>query len=385
MKIAHVLTRLQRSGSERNIAHFVAWQQAHGHEVLVIAGPQPDASLLPSGVKVVVLPHLVRQLAPTHDRRAMFELGGVLDAERCDVLHTHQSKAGVLGRLMRHPQDRLVVHTVHMPSFGPAYGRKSAVFKAIERRCAKRTDLLLTVGEEMRELYLAAGIGSPSMYRVLRSPIDVDAFARARKASEADRRAARRRLGLDPARPTLLAVGALEARKRHGLAISAVRPLIEQEQVQLVIAGEGPERARLEQLAGQLGLGGSVHLVGHLHDMQTAFVAADVMVHTSTTEGVAQVVVQSLAAGVPVVSTSVEGIQEIGAACTVSTDPDGFGLTDQLRSTLYALPAPCDLETLAPWRASNVEQGIDVFHDDMRALLHERRRQPAPLIRAGRG
>jgi glycosyltransferase involved in cell wall biosynthesis len=385
MKIAHVLTRLQRSGSERNIAHFVDWQQEHGHEVVVVAGPQPDASLMPPGVKVVVLPHLVRELSPRHDRRAMVELGALLDAERCEVLHTHQSKAGALGRLMRHPRDRVVAHTVHMPSFGPAYGRKSAAFVAIERRCAQRTDFLLTVGQEMRELYLAAGIGSPTMYRILRSPIDIDAFARARNASDADRRSARIRLGLDPSRPTILAVGALEARKRHDLAISAVQPLVESEQVQFVIAGDGPERARLEQHARQLGIGGSVHLVGFLDDVQTAFVAADVMVHTSATEGVAQVVVQSLAAGVPVVSTSVEGIQEIDASGTAVTDPAGLGLTDQLRSTLHAPPAPCDLETLAPWRASNVEQGIYQLHEDMSTLLRERRRQPATRIRAGRG
>lgn len=369
MKIAHVVTRMQRSGSERNIAHFANWQIEHGHEVVVICGSRPDVSLLPRAANVAVIPDLLRQLSPRHDRKALVALRELLESERCDVVHTHQSKAGTLGRLIHHPEGRVVMHTVHMPSFGPVYGRQSAALESIERRCARRTDLIVTVGQELRDLYLSAGIGSASMYRVLRSPIDLDTFTTVRTASGARRRAARRSLGIDPWLPTILAVGALEARKRHDLAISAARSLLETGQAQLLVAGEGPERSNLERHARQLGIRRDVHLVGHLDDVTTAFLAADAMVHTSATEGVPQVVLQSLAAGVPAVTTPVEGIKEIGAAGTVIADPDVTSLADHLRSTLREPPALCDLETLTPWRTSHVEATIARLHMELEALL----------------
>ena len=373
MRIAHVVTRMQRSGSERNIAHFVRWQLDHGHDVVVVAGPDPDWSLLPPDARVAVIPDLVRDLSPRRDRRALRQLSELLGSERFDVVHTHQSKAGVLGRLLRHADDRVVVHTVHMPSFGPSYGYRSAALAAVERRCARSTDLFITVGEELREVYLAAGIGTPDQYRVVRSPIDLDAFTPVRDARPDQRRQARQHLGLDPSLPTLATIGALEPRKRHDLAITAALPELANGQAQLLIAGDGPERHRLEEHARRLGVDGAVHLVGHLDDVTRAFSAADVMLHTSTAEGVPQVVIQSLAAGVPVVVASVTGVEEIATPAVVIAEAESRELTEQVRATLRRPPSPCPHDVLAAWHPVVVERDIARLHDDVDLLLSMRR------------
>jgi glycosyltransferase involved in cell wall biosynthesis len=372
MRIVHVITRLGGGGTERNLAHFADWQRARGHEVLVVTGPDPDTSVLPVGVALAVVPDLVREVALGQDLRARRQLRDLLLETGCEVLHTHQSKAGILGRLASPAGERLVVHTVHMPSFGPSYGRRSPAFRAAEILCARRTDLLVTVGEELRDLYLAAGIGSPSQYRVLHSPIDIDTFAAVRGASPDQRQTARTRLGLDPDLPTVIAVGALEARKRHDLAIDELQPLLRNRQLQLVIAGDGPERAALEQRAAARGVAERTHLVGRLQDVDTAFRAADVLVHTSTTEGVPQVVLQSLAAGVPVVTTAVPGIAELGSAAVTELDGAAHGLARRVLDLLADPPAPCDLATLQPWRREAVEEGIDRLHADIDAILRAR-------------
>jgi glycosyltransferase involved in cell wall biosynthesis len=388
MRIAHIVTRMNRGGCERNIASFAAWQLEHGHEVVVLAGPDPDRTMLPSGVRLEVVPDLVRPLAPRRDVRAVRELHDRLDTEGYEVVHTHQSKAGALGRLVPHPSDRVVIHTVHMPSFGPAYGPQSPVFRAAERWCAKRTDLIVTVGEELRALYLTAGIGDPSMYRVVRSPIELEDFSRLRMATTVQRRAARVALGVDPSLPTVLAVGTLEPRKRHGLVISSLRELLGTGSVQLLVAGDGPEKPALAQLAVQLGVERRTHLVGHLRDVTVAFQAADVLVHTSTTEGVPQVILQGLAAGLPVVATPVPGIAELGTTSIATVDVDEASLADGVQETLGHRPPPCDLQLLAAWHPAEVEEQIELLHRDIETLLREkrggaaappRRRQPSAV------
>jgi glycosyltransferase involved in cell wall biosynthesis len=372
MRIVHVITRLAGGGTERNLAHFIGWQRAHGHEVIVVTGPDPETSVLPAGVEVIVVDGLVRELAPQQDLQAWRQLCRLLPETRCEFLHTHQSKAGILGRLASAPGERIVVHTVHMPSFGPAYGWRSPVFRAVEVRCARRTDLLVTVGEELRHMYLAAGIGTADRYRVLRSPIDIDTFAAVRGTSSEQRRTARLELGLEPELATVLAVGALEARKRHDLAIDELQPLLRAGEVQLVIAGDGSERAELERHADALGVAARTHLVGHLRDVDTAFRAADVLVHTSTTEGVPQVVIQSLAAGVPVVTAAVPGIAELQSGAVVQVDSAANGLARAVMDVLAAPPAPCDLATLQHWRPAAVEEVIGRLHADIDAMLRER-------------
>jgi glycosyltransferase involved in cell wall biosynthesis len=373
MKIAHVITRMVRGGTERNVAHMVDWQQRAGHEVTVFTGADPETAVLADGVEVREVPDLVRAVTAHRDAAALWHLRRAFGGQRFDVVHTHQSKAGIIGRLAARPDSQAVVHTVHMPSFGPSYGRMSSVLLAAERYCGQRTDVLVTVGDDLRRQYIAAGVGRPDKYVVLRSPIAVEHLLRLRTLTADERRARRAALQIDPDRPTLVAVGALEPRKRHDLLLSAVGPLLADGTVNVLIAGDGPRREQLEAAIADTAGGHAVRMLGHVEPLDDVLAAADLLVQTSTTEGVPQTVVQALAAGVPVVATLTPGLDEVAADAVVVARPDGADLTDAITSALARPAALPGARAFTPWTRPFIEERIAALHSTLADIIDGKR------------
>src|SRR5690606_37992010 len=142
---------------------------------------------------------------------------------------------------------------------GPGYSRPASIaFAAAERWCARYTDLILTVGHELRHDYLAAGVGKESQYRLVRSPIDVSRFLATRELGEAERQQLRDQFGIPTGTRVLTSVSALEPRKRHHLLLRQLSPMISAGDATLLFAGDGPERGGLEQLAASIGVTGRV-------------------------------------------------------------------------------------------------------------------------------
>lgn len=373
MRIAHIITRMVRGGTERNVAHMIGWQRRAGHQVTVFTGANADTALLGDGADVREVRDLVRELAVRRDARALRHLRRALDEHRFDVIHTHQSKAGIIGRLAARPDAQAVVHTVHMPSFGPAYGRMSPVLLAAERYCGRRTDVLVTVGEELRRQYVAAGVGRPDKYLVLHSPINVEHLLKLRAMTADQRRQRRATLGVDSDKPIVVAVGALEPRKRHDLLISAVRPLLERRAITVLIAGDGPNRDQLEATLAHTAGGDAVRMLGHVEAIEDVYAVADLLVQTSTTEGVPQTVVQALAAGVPVVATRTPGLDEVAASAVVLARPDGADLTDAITSAFERPAAMPDARSFTPWTAPYIEARIAELHSLLAEIVDGKR------------
>ncbi|HEX2192970.1 MAG TPA: glycosyltransferase [Acidimicrobiales bacterium] len=369
MKVTHIVTRLGRGGTDHNVLHFVDWQRRHGHHPRLLVGQASDTTVAPSWLPVDVVQGLVRDPAPVADLRALGRLRYLLARQRPDVVHTHQSKAGIVGRLAAVGRAPVVVHTVHMASFGPAYGRSSAVFRVGERVCARLTDVVVPVGEELRRRYVQSGIGRPDQYLVVRSPVRLEAFLGVRELDGARRARIRQTLEAGPAVPVVLSVGFLEPRKRHDLLLRRLQPLLGSGRAALVVAGDGERRPVLERLATELGVGEAVRFLGHVEAVEDLFAVADVLVHTSAVEGVPQVVLQALAAGVPVVATETEGVREIPGAPVRVVDRSGAGLARAVEETLAHPPGPVGPEQLAEWTDEAVERQIAALHDRIEARL----------------
>ncbi len=160
---------------------------------------------------------------------------------------------------------------------------------------------VITVSSALRDGVLALG-AAPDRVQVLRNGVDVDLFRPMNRA------AIRKVLGLT--RPTLISVGHLIERKGHAITIEAMRLLPEWD---LVILGEGPDRSELEALIARLGLAGRVRLLGARPHGQLAacYGAADVMVLASSREGWANVLLESMACGTPVVASDIPGNPEV--------------------------------------------------------------------------
>jgi glycosyltransferase involved in cell wall biosynthesis len=225
----------------------------------------------------------------------------VTDA-RPDVLHTHLQYSDLLGGVVARMLGLPAVATLHvMDPRGTARERMRARLAAVSRRrCHRR---VIAVSEHIRAAHLAAGADRPEHVVTVHNGIS----ARAAPGAGAGVRA---ELGLEPHEPLVAVIAVLRPGKGHDVAIAAVEKLrTEIPSARLLIAGDGPARDEVERLAA--GLGGAAVLAGHREDVMAVLDAADVLVHPSHTDVFPTVLLQALAAGVPIVASRVGGIPEI--------------------------------------------------------------------------
>jgi len=200
------------------------------------------------------------------------------------------------------------------------------------RWAARRSGASIAVCEALRDEMMQLGIDG-STIKVLRNGVDLQLF------KPVDRNAARDELGLGPGR-WLLSVGQLIERKGHDIAI---RTLPQLPGWSLVIAGDGPLRSTLERLASDHGVGDRVRFEGSVPQtrLPTFYSAVDALVLASSREGWANVLLESMACGTPVVASSVWGTPEVvadPAAGTLMRERTPQGLVDALHALMAAYP-----------------------------------------------
>ena len=280
----------------------------------------------------VVVPKIGMSIAPAllywSARSAVRRL--LAEGRRFDLIDAHYFypdgvAAALLGREFHLP----VVITGRGADLNqlPAYGvpRKQILW------AARRAAAMITVCQSLKDSLIGLG-GEAGKIHVLRNGVDLAQF------KPIDRDVARSALGLSG--PTLLSVGALIPRKGHDLVIKALSLIPD---ATLMIAGEGSERARLQALADQLGLGSRVRLLGQVtHEQLTPlYNAADISILASSSEGWANVLLESMACGTPVAATNVSGTPEVVTApesgmLIEERTPDGIAAT--VRHLLARLP-----------------------------------------------
>ncbi len=153
MRIVHVVTRLLRAGSEENTLACCRWQAEAGHEVVLVHGAEADAApAAAAGVRCIALPEMVHPIRPYADARALAALRRLYLRLAPDVVHSHQSKAGVLGRLAADvvPEAR-VIHGLHLLPWAHVSGARRRVYLAAERAVAGRTDAFIGVSRALCE------------------------------------------------------------------------------------------------------------------------------------------------------------------------------------------------------------------------------------------
>jgi glycosyltransferase involved in cell wall biosynthesis len=258
---------------------------------------------------VRVLPNLVREINPWRDALALLQLARLLRRDRFDVVHTHSSKAGILGRaaakLARVPH---VVHTVHGWGFHDRmHPRLKQMYVVLERMLEPSTSALVSVSNKTTRIGLEEGIGSPPDYRLIRSGIPLGRFSpdRGRGAE------IRRRLGIAADDIVVGSVGRLSPQKNPHDFVSVAELLSRgRTGLRFVYVGDGPMRGEVEGAIESAGLSDRVLLLGVRDDVPDLLRAVDIFILTSLWEGLPRVVLQALATGVPVVAYDTAGIKE---------------------------------------------------------------------------
>lgn len=371
MRIVHLITRFMRAGSEENTLITCRGQVAAGHEVHLLHGREFDAvyaGRVDPDIVVASVPELVHRLSPIDDVRAISALTRRIRALAPDVVHTHQSKAGIIGRIAaRRAGVPTIIHGVHILPFvnvGPIQRRG---YIAVERWVASFTDAFINVSLGTRDACIDVGIGRPEQHFVVHSGFDLARFATASAPADWARLL---NVPHDTSpRPILLMLAALEPRKRHAEFLRLFPRVVARfPDVRLLLAGEGPTRDAVAATIVDTGLTDNVKLLGFQSEPEKLIALADICVLTSKREGLPRVIMQYLAGGRAVISTALPGLSEVLADGIngIVTDPDDLEQTiDAIiellddRPRRLALADGARQTDLASWNASNMHAAID--------------------------
>ena len=320
---------------------------------------------------VEIIPDLGREIRPLHDLQTLRRLVALMRRVRPHIVHTHTAKAGAVGRAAaRLAGVPIVVHTYHghvlRGYFPPAM---SAVYRAIERALATRTDRLLAVTARVRDELVALGVGAASQYRIVPLGLDLAPLL----VAEARRGEVRAELGLG-AGPLIGIVARLVPIKAHEVFLAAAARVRQQvPSARFLIVGDGERRAALERQTAALGLSAAVHFLGWRADLDRLYADLDVVALTSRNEGSPVALIEAMAAGVPVVSTAVGGVADVvrhGESGLLAPMDDAVGIADHL---LTLLAAPDVRRTMGQHGRATVAAtyGADRLVSDIEALYDE--------------
>lgn len=366
MRILHLVTRGFGGGSERAIQAAIHKEIEWGHEVSLASGNSDFVEHGFTSFPRLFVENLVRDIHPIKDFRAVLNTRALIRQARPDVLHTHESKAGVIGRLAAVGTKTAVIHTVHMASFGSGYGRASSlVYQWVERMVGPLTDVLIFVGGDLRRQFQDAGIAPRGIQAVVPSRINLSEFELTPNERELQRAQMRATLNVKSNQKLLLNIGLLEPRKRQGFLIQAIAGAIKSNDWRLLLVGIGPDENNIRKLVSELDLEGHVHLLGFRKDIPALMAAADVLVHASLSEGVAQVMVQAAAMGLPIVATNVQGVGDVSHVRVVAQD--GLELPAALTELLMNAEPGDQVSDLSAWHPSH----IDAAHLDTLAYAEQ--------------
>jgi len=312
LHVHHLITRLELGGAQQNTLYCVRNHDRKRFMVSLGAGTggvlDGDARSIPDA-GINWFPDLVREVSPVKDIRFLARYAGFLRRKKVDILHTHSSKAGILGRLAatlaRVP---VVVHTVHGWGFhdyqrAPVRG----LYILLERMMAPLTDLLIAVSRENIDRGLRERIGHLTQYKLIHSGIDVAEFGRPSRPRAATRRA----LGIPAGALVVGTVGNFKPQKApldFIRAAALVRKSVPR--AWFVMVGDGALRKESEELAGKLGLGRQVVFTGWRRDIPDLLASFDLFALSSLFEGLPRSVLQAHSAGLPIVATAAGGTAE---------------------------------------------------------------------------
>jgi glycosyltransferase involved in cell wall biosynthesis len=321
MRIARVLTRLNLGGPARQALASDPLLVERGHRVRIFAGSSAEGegdlfdAFVDRGLDVVRVPGLSRAISIAGDMRALYALRAELAAFAPEVVHTHASKAGVLGRrAARRLENVARVHTFHghvLEGYFPPTLSKGILL--LERRLARETDRVVAVSHATADDLLRLRVLADERKLVVVPPgIELEPLLALRERDGA----LRALTGAGPDDVLVGVVGRLAEVKRPGWALD-VFELLARRHARLHVAfiGDGSERGMLERRVRALpeALQRRAHIVGARENMAPALADLDVVLLTSRSEGLPIALIEAGAAAKPVVATNVGGVGEIVA------------------------------------------------------------------------
>ena len=368
-RVLHIITRLIIGGAQENTVLTVQGLRRGGrYEVDLASGPSlgPEGSMVEeltsSGIDIISIPYLRREINPLYDFIAFWHIFFIIKKGGYDIVHTHSSKAGVLGRLAAKLAGvKIIIHTIHGLAFHPYQPRLwNYIYRLCEKLLAPLTDKIIAVSKAMVEQARRGGVGPGRKFVVIYSGLDLEKF----KPRSVDFKL-RKSHGLSEEDIVIGKIARLFHLKGHSFLLKAVSNLIlpvstlskpralvrgasnglipQFPHLKILLVGDGLLRPELEKEANELGLKDKVIFTGLVkRDSIPEMIALmDVVVHTSLREGLARVIPQAMAMEKPVIAFDLDGSREViedGVNGFLVRAGDVEALTQTLNSVLSDIP-----------------------------------------------
>lgn len=356
IKVCHIITKLELGGAQQNTLHTVNTLNRHLFLPLLITGPEGmlvEEANRYTHVTTYYVPALVREIQPFTDLKAITAIARILKAEYQAaphvpwIVHTHSSKAGIVGRwAAKLAGISCIIHSIHGFGFHPDQPPVTRwLYIFLEWVTARITTHFIAVSQANIQTGLRLGLFSASQVSLIRSGIDIPRFQTHIADSEAERHTHRehtlRELGI-PVHKRIVGMIACFKPQKAPLDFIRVMRLVTETipEAHAMLVGDGVLRPQIEALIAQQRLESGVSLLGWRTDIPALLPLCEVLVLTSRWEGLPRVCPQTMAAGVPIVATSVDGIPEAvqdGVNGFLLSPGDIRGMADKI---IYLLTHP---------------------------------------------
>ncbi|MEK7449978.1 MAG: glycosyltransferase family 4 protein [Planctomycetota bacterium] len=328
IKILQVITRLVEGGAADHVLSLCAnfsllrsINSARDRFDLTLAGNQAaggyQGKIRDARIKFFPVTSFRREISPFNDLKAFWSLYQCIKKEKFDIVHTHTSKAGILGRLAaRLSGVPVIIHTPHGSIYHPTYYSRIPLFffSLLEKAASRFTDRIIVLSEREKEEYLNYRIAPPDKFLVIRGGIDVEKFipvpSPAGKVS-INITAKKKELGIPADGLVVGNIARLSPEKGHLFCFEAFKRVVETiPNVYLLIVGSGPMEGLIKRRINELNLTEKVIMTGYRSDIPEILPVLDVSVHSSCWEGLPHAMVEAMLAGRPVVATDAGGMRE---------------------------------------------------------------------------
>ena len=325
IKVIHVITRFDKGGAAENTFLTVTGLNSIGYEVILVRGLSYESNMGPaetmaaescledagrSGIRILTMPGLVRRIYPLGDLKTLYKLTTLFTEERPHIVHTHTSKAGILGRwAARLAGVHVIIHTPHGHVFWGYFNKwQTRTYIFLERLTATITDRIITLTGQEKKDHLRYHIARENKFTVIHSGVDLSRFSNIR----ADLHDAKKRLGVPKETFIVGTVGRLTRIKGHKYLIEAARKiLLTRPDMTFIFLGDGELMNDLKAQAASLGIYDKVKFLGWRDDVAEVMSTFDLFVLPSLNEGMGKVLVEAMAMGKPIIASNVGGVSDL--------------------------------------------------------------------------
>jgi glycosyltransferase involved in cell wall biosynthesis len=327
-KILRIINRFNLGGPTYNAAYLSRYMP-NEYETMLVGGEKDDSEdssefiVKNLGLNPIIIPEMKREVDLKNDFEAYRKIVSLIKEFKPDIVHTHASKAGTIGRLAAsNMKVKAIVHTFHGHVFHSYFGKmKTVMYKNIERNLARRSSTIIAISDKQKaELSLMHRICEPSKIKVIPLGFDLSRFT---ENMDVKRDKFRKKYLLDEDEIAIGIIGRLVPIKNHQLFLEAAKIVLEKSnfKIRFFIIGDGEDRLKIEAKSSELEIQftdamleqkkAPLTFTSWIKDIDIACAGLDIIALTSLNEGTPVSLIEAQAANKPIVSTNVGGIENV--------------------------------------------------------------------------